>query len=399
MYRRVSAVDVFLWGRHVGRLAPDFGSYCQFQYDPEFVRSGLQIAPIMLPLRREIYHSNSFELPRGAFMGLPGVFADSIPDSFGNRLVEEWLDAQGIPRKAISPLDRLVYVGSRGMGALTYEPDCGPRHAVPTALDMRELAEEARLALNANISKMNGEDALREIIRVGTSAGGAQAKAVVGWNRETGAFLSGTGDLPEGFEHWLVKFTPDGQPDAGRTEFDIHLKARQAGIGMSECRLLEIGGETHFMTRRFDRDGPVRHHLQTLCALQHLPQGGPSNLYSYNVLFDTADALGLGYDTLEEVFRRMAFNVLNHEIDDHTKNFSFIMRENGAWELAPAYDLTGVHFTAADSRFDEWQNRHALSVNGKFSSITDDDILAVGQRYGLGTAKRVLAEVKAAFYE
>ena len=216
MYRRVSAVDVFLWGRHVGRIAADFGSYCQFQYDPEFVRSGIQISPIMLPLREEIYHSREFELPSGAFMGLPGVFADSLPDSFGNRLVEEWLETQGIPRKSITPLDRLVYVGSRGMGALTYEPDCGPRHAVPTALDMRMLAEEAQLALNADLSKMNGEDALREIIRVGTSAG-------------------------------------------------------------------------------------------------------------------------------------------------------------------------------------EWQNRHALSVNGKFSSITDGDILAVGERYGLGTANRILAEVKAAF--
>ena len=397
MYRRVSAVDVFLWGRHVGRIAADFGSYCQFQYDPEFVRSGIQISPIMLPLREEIYHSREFELPSGAFMGLPGVFADSLPDSFGNRLVEEWLDTQGIPRKSITPLDRLVYVGSRGMGALTYEPDCGPRHADPTALDMRMLAEEAQLALNADLSKMKGEDALREIIRVGTSAGGAQAKAVVGWNSETGAFLSGTGELPEGFGHWLVKFSPDGLPDAGRREYEVHLKARKAGIEMGECRLLEIGGETHFMTRRFDRDGSVRHHLQTLCALQHLPHGGPASLYSYDVLFDTADALGLGYKTLEEIFRRMAFNVYNRETDDHTKNFSFMMRESGAWELAPAYDLTGIHFSVGDAAFDEWQNRHALSVNGKFSSITDGDILAVGERYGLGTANRILAEVKAAF--
>jgi len=397
MYRRVSAVDVFLWGRHVGRIAPDFGTYCQFQYNPEFVRSGLEIAPIMLPLREEIYHSQAFELPRGAFMGLPGVFADSLPDSFGNRLVEEWLESQGIPRKSISPLDRLVYVGSRGMGALTYEPDCGPRHVVPTALDMRKLVEEARLALNADLSQMEGEGALREIIRVGTSAGGAQAKAVVGWNRETGAFLSGAGELPKGYEHWLVKFTPDGLPEAGQIEYDTYLKAQKAGIAMSECRLQQIGDGLHFMTRRFDRDGPVRHHLQTLCALQHLPQGGPASLYSYDVLFDTADALGLGYETLEELFRRMAFNVYNRESDDHTKNFSFLMRENGAWELAPAYDLTGVHFTAGDSAFDEWQNRHALSVNGKFSSIADDDLLAVGERYGLGTARRVLAEVKAAF--
>lgn len=397
MFRRVSAVDVFLWGRHVGRIAPESGSFCQFQYDPEFVRSGLQIAPIAMPLRAEIYRFRDFDLPRGAFMGLPGVFADSLPDSFGNRLVEEWLAARGIPKGAVTPLDRLVYVGSRGMGALTYEPDCGPGRAVPTALDMRELAEDARIALNADISKMEGADPLREIIRVGTSAGGAQAKAVVGWNRTTGAFVSGAGDLPDGFEHWIVKFSPDGDPEAGRGEYETHLKALAAGVAMSECRLLEIGGAAHFMTRRFDRDGPVRHHLQTLCALQHLPHGGPSGLYSYDVLFDTAEALGLGYEDKEQLFRRMAFNVFNRETDDHTKNFSFLMRGNGVWELAPAYDLTGAMFLAADSAFDEWQNPHALSVNGRFSGISDADLLAVGARYGLGTAPRVLAEVKAAF--
>lgn len=397
MYRRAAAADVFLWGRHVGRIAPDFGSYFQFQYDPAFVRSGLQIAPIMLPLREGIYHSQEFELPRGAFMGLPGVFADSLPDSFGNRVVEEWLARQGIPRNAISPLDRLVYVGSRGMGALTYEPDRGPRSIVPTALDMRNLAEEARLALNADLSRMEGRDALREIVRVGSSAGGAQAKAVVGWNRATGAILAGAGELPDGFEHWLVKFSPDSAPDAGRHEYDVYLAAREAGITMGECRLLEVGGEAHFMTRRFDRDGTVRRHLQTLCALRHLPQGGPSGLYSYDILFDTADALGLGYETMEEIFRRMAFNVYNRETDDHTKNFSFMMDGNGAWELSPAYDLTGAHFSADDPAFDEWQNRHALSVNGKFSSIDDDDIIAVGERYGLGTAPHVLEEVKAVF--
>ncbi|MBR0055837.1 MAG: type II toxin-antitoxin system HipA family toxin [Kiritimatiellae bacterium] len=390
-------MDVFLWERHVGRIAPDFGSYFQFQYDPDFVRGGYQIAPIEMPLREEIYKTIDFELPHKTFRGLPGVFADSLPDSFGNRLVDEWLEGQGIPKKTISPLDRLVYVGSRGMGALTYEPAAGPARESPTAIDMRRLVEEARLALNADLSKMDGPDALREIIRVGTSAGGAQAKAVVGWNRSGDSFLTGDGELPAGYEHWLVKFTPEALPDAGREEYETYLKAREAGIAMSECRLLELDGEAHFMTRRFDRDGPVRHHLQTLCALQHLPQGGPRNLYSYDVLFDTADALGLGYETLEEIFRRMAFNVYNREMDDHTKNFSFMMRRSGAWELAPAYDLTGIHFSAADGAFDEWQNLHALSVNGKFSSIGDDDILAVGERYGIGTAPRVLAKVKSVF--
>ena len=399
MYKRVMAVDVFLWGHHVGRIAPDFGSYYQFQYDPEFIRTGIQIAPIHLPLRSEIYKVINMELPKGTFRGLPGVFADSIPDTFGNALIDKWMDEQKIPKSAISTLDRLAYVGTRGMGALTYEPDVGPKRPTPTAIDMRNLVEEARLAFNANLSKLAGDDALREIIRVGTSAGGAQAKAVVAWNRETGEFLAGQENLPPGYEHWLIKFTPRGLPSAGEDECAIYLKARAAGIQMSECRLYELDGVKHFMTRRFDREGDRRHLVQTLCALQHLPPGGPKALYTYETLFDTADELGLGYEALEEIFRRMAFNVYNKEMDDHTKNFSFMMREGGRWELAPAYDLTGYHFSADDPDWNDWQNQHALSVNGKFSRITDDDILAVGERYGVGTAPKVLERVKEVFRE
>ena len=282
------------------------------------------------------------------------------------------------------------------MGALTYEPEIGPGRATPSAIDMRKLVEEARMALNANLLNMGGNDALREIIRVGTSAGGAQAKAVVAWNKATGEFLAGQENLPLGFEHWLIKFTPVGLPSAGEEEYGIYLKAKAAGISMSECRLHELDGVKHFMTKRFDRDRSSRHLVQTLCALMHLPMGGPRALYTYETLFETADALGLGYETLEEIFRRMAFNVSIGETDDHTKNFSFLMREGGAWELAPAYDLTGCHFSAVDPKWNDWTNQHALSVNGKFSGISDKDLLAVGERYGLGTAPKALAEIKAA---
>ena len=396
MYRRVAAIDVFLWGHHVGRIAPDFGSYYQFQYDPSFVRTGIQIAPFQMPLQEQIYKAVNFDLPKGAFLGLPGVFADSLPDAFGNALVDKWMEEQKIPKAMISPLDRLAYVGARGMGALTYEPEIGPGRATPSAIDMRKLVEEARMALNANLLKMGGNDALREIIRVGTSAGGAQAKAVVAWNKATGEFLAGQENLPPGFEHWLIKFTPAGLPSVGAEEYGVYLKAKAAGIVMSECRLHELDGVKHFMTKRFDRDRSSRHLVQTLCALRHLPMGGPRALYTYETLFETADALGLGYETLEELFRRMAFNVLIGETDDHTKNFSFLMREGGAWKLAPAYDLTGCHFSAVDPKWNDWTNQHALSVNGKFSGISNKDLLAVGERYGLGTAPRALAETKAA---
>ena len=397
MYKRVMAVDVFLWGRHVGRIAPDFGSYYQFQYDADFVRSGIQIAPLMMPLSTDIYKSSLFDLPKGTFAGLPGVFADSLPDSFGNALIDKWMDEEKIPKSIVSTLDRLAYVGRRGMGALTYEPSKGPDAGKPSAIEMRQLVEEARRALNGRLLADTGPDALRQILRIGTSAGGAQAKAVVGWNRETDSFLTGDGELPPGYEHWLIKFTPRAIPFAGEEEYAVYLKARAAGIQMSECRLYELDGIKHFMTRRFDREGSRRHLVQTLCALQHLPSGGPRELYSYDVLFETADALGLGYEAREEIFRRMAFNVYNREMDDHTKNFSFMMREGGRWELAPAYDLTGYHFSADDPNCNDWQNQHALSVNGKFSRITDDDILTVGERYGVGTAPKVLTRVKEVF--
>ena len=398
-YVPVEVVSVFLWGRRVGVLAHAYDQYSRFEYDPDFRRNGVEIAPFAMPLSRSIYTADEFELPRRSLFGLPGVFADSLPDSFGNRLVRKWMVAHGIDMSVITPLDRLAYVGARGMGALTYEPDVGPKRPTLTAIDMRNLVEEARLAFNANLSKLAGDDALREIIRVGTSAGGAQAKAVVAWNRETGEFLAGQENLPPGYEHWLIKFTPRGLPSAGEDEYAVYLKARAAGIEMSECRLYELDGVKHFMTRRFDRNGDQRHLVQTLCALQHLPPGGPRALYTYETLFDTADELGLGYEAFEEIFRRMAFNVYNKEMDDHTKNFSFMMREGGRWELAPAYDLTGCHFSAEDPDWNDWQNQHALSVNGKFSRITDDDILAVGERYGIGTAPKVLDRVKEVFRE
>ena len=396
MYERVTKLDVFLWGRHVGALAPDVGSYYVFQYDPMFVKSGLQISPFQLPLREGIYHTSQMEMPRNAFWGLPGVFADSLPDTFGNALINEWMREQRIPTTAISALDRLAYVGSRGMGALTFEPHRGPKAQRPTALDMRGLVAEARQALNNRLGAMKGTEALREIIRVGTSAGGAQAKAVVGWNRETDQFVAGDGDLPEGFEHWLVKFSPLGMEDVGQKEYDFSRRAFDAGIKMSECRVYELDGFRHFMTKRFDREGGKRHHLQTYCAMRGLPHGSPRLLMTYELLFRTIVDLGLGYEALEQMFRRMAFNVYIEEVDDHTKNFSFLMRENGQWELAPAYDLTGYHFSVEDKGFEAWSNPHVLSVNGKTSGITDADLLTVAEKFGIGTARRALREVREA---
>ena len=396
MYNPVKVVEVFLWGKRVGAVSHDYDQYSVFEYDPEFRKSGIEVAPFMMPLSRSIYHAEEFRLPRRMFSGLPGLLADSLPDAFGNALIEKYMESEQIDLRQITPLDRLAYVGSRGMGALTFKPAIKDEDAVPSAIDMRNLVDEARLAMNSRLSEMKGTDALREIIRVGTSAGGAQAKAVVGWNRETGEFLAGAGDLPEGFEHWLIKFSPRGMEEAGEKEYDIHRKAVAAGIKMSECRLCELDGVKHFMTKRFDRDGNRRHHLQTLCALQHVGHPSPRATKQYELLFRTAVDLNLGYEALEQLFRRMAFNVYIEEVDDHTKNFSFLMREGGDWELAPAYDLTGYHFSVEDKDFEAWSNPHVLSVNGKTGLIKDEDLLAVAERFGIGTAKRALREVKEA---
>ena len=265
VFKHVSRVNVSLWGRRVGTLVelPRRGVYA-FRYEKSFLSSGVQIAPLMMPLRAEPYAFP--DLPRGAYEGLPPIFADSLPDAFGRGLIDHWLKTHGLSRDEITPLDRLCYLGRRTMGALTYEPDRGPG-GLPTAIEMRHLVESARRVLNGDLIQSNGEDALREIIRLGSSAGGAQAKAVVGWNRKTDAFLLGDRDLPDGYEHWIVKFTPADYPWRGEREYAQMESARAAGIETSECRLVEVDGLGHFMTRRFDRDGNVRHHQATLSAL------------------------------------------------------------------------------------------------------------------------------------
>ena len=390
-FRHVTRINVSLWGERVGTIvaAPQRGVYA-FRFEKKFLKSGVEISPLMMPLRAEPYAFG--DLPRAAYEGLPPIFADSLPDTFGTGLIDHWLKEHGLSRDEISPLDRLAYLGRRTMGALTYEPDRGPGGR-PTAVDMRNLVDSARRVLNGELAAAHGEDALREIIRLGSSAGGAQAKAVIGWNRTENAFLLGDRELPEGYEHWIVKFTPADYPWRGEAEYAHYRRALAAGIEMSESCLYELDGLKHFMTRRFDREGSLRHHLATLSAMAHLPAETPQEHRRYEQLFVTADELGLGYDAQEQLFRRMVFNVLTGEFDDHTKNFSFRLKQGGAWELAPAYDLTGSDFPSEDP----WSAQagvHQLSVNGKRRDITDEDLLAVADRFGIGTAKRVLREVR-----
>ena len=385
-------IQVSIWGQKVGVIIPSpTRDYYAFKYDRKFLSSGIELAPLMMPLAEAPYEFT--DLPWNEYYGLPPLFADSLPDAFGNALTNHWLIANGCSSGEATALDRLAYIGSRGMGALCYEPARGPSGR-PTSLDMRSLVEKARQVTNGELASLEGEEALREIIRIGSSAGGAQAKAVIGWDRSTNGFMLGDRNLPDGFEHWIIKFTPKDFPWRGEKEYDCYRKAKDAGLYVSECALYELDGLKHLMVKRFDREsGGVRHHLQTLSAMSHFPMSVPADLRTYEQYLVTVDRLGLGYSAMEESFRRICFNIYLGEFDDHTKNFSFLLRQGGSWELAPAYDLTGSDFPSADP-WSAHGGTHALSVNGKFRDITDADLLIVADRFAIGTAPKILARVK-----
>jgi serine/threonine-protein kinase HipA len=290
-------------------------------------------------------------------------------------------------------------MAKRGLGALEFKPARGPgRSKSITAIKLSTLVESARLAVQEAIdSDEHAEAALAQIIQVGTSAGGARAKAVISWNPTTHDIRAGQFDVEPGFEHWLIKFDGVGtderlgvSQDYGRIEYAYYLMATAAGIEMSPCRLLEENDRAHFMTKRFDRDGNTKHHLQTLCGLAHLDYRQKAT-HDASELFLTVDRLRIGYAALEQAFRRIAFNVLAANCDDHTKNVSFLLRQGGKWELAPAYDVTHAYNPEG-----EWTYQHLMSVNGKFSAISQDDLMVVADRFGVGTASKVLAEVSEA---
>ena len=385
-------VIVSLWNRRVGTIIPAKTSgYYAFKFDDDFVKSGLEISPLMMKLSSVPYEFK--ELPINEYHGLPPVFADSLPDSFGASMIDRWLMSRGVAISEATVLDRLSYLGRRGMGALTYEPEHGPC-GKPTAIDLRKLVEDARRVMNGELADMEGVEALRAIIRIGSSAGGAQAKAVVGWNRKTNEFLLGDRDLPVDFEHWIIKFTPREFPWRGEKEYELYLKAKSAGVRMAESVLLELDGLKHFMTKRFDR-GPagMRYHLLSLSAMAHFPMSVPMEFRTYEQLLMTVEKLNLGYDAKAEAFRRIAFNIAVGECDDHTKNFSFRMSSDGRWELSPAYDLTGSNFPSTDP-WSAHGGRHMLSVNGKFGSISDSDLLTMADRFAIGTAEKILNQIK-----
>lgn len=399
----IPVIEVRIWGKRVGAVAPDprLGCYV-FAYDPAWRQLGIELAPLTMPLddRRTTFAFPN--LPEPAYKRLPGLLADALPDDFGNALIDAWMSGKGVEKRAVTTLDRLAYMGKRGMGALEFKPARGAHRESAEPLKMKNLVEAARMVLHGDLSgDVEARAALANMIRVGTSAGGVRAKAVVVWNPETNQIRSGQFDAAPGFEHWLLKldgvgkdFELGGTADYGRIEYAYHLMATAAGIRMSHCRLLEESGRAHFMTRRWDRkienQHTIKHHVQTLCAMDHLDYKQRVT-HAYAQLFMVIAQLGLGDESNAQAFRRMVFNVMAKNCDDHTKNFAFRLKQGGSWELAPAYDVTHAYNPQG-----EWTYQHLMSVNGKFREITRDDLLVEAQRFGVRRPLDLIAEVRAA---
>ena len=383
--------SVVLWGRRIGAVSWDAGrGVGVFQYDPRFVRAGIEVSPITMPVREAPYTFPG--LGREAFKGLPGLLADALPDRFGNALIDVWLAETGRTDEDFSPVDRLCYIGRRGVGALEFEPGLRRRDR-RRKLEIGQLADLANRALEERgrlAGGLGGRDdavALEDILSVGTSAGGARAKAVLAWNRETGEFRSGQVEAGDGFEDWLLKFDgvagsqdrelsyPQGY---GRIEYAYYLMARAAGIEMSECRLHHEGGRSHFMTRRFDRDPRGRKiHMQTFGALRHFDYN-VAGVYAYEQVMQTIRALGLGMSVVEEQYRRTVFNIVARNQDDHVKNIAFLMDRSGGWRLSPAYDVAYAYNPQGP-----WTREHQMSVGGKREGFERADLERFAESSGL----------------
>ena len=388
----VALAEVRLWDRRVGAVAEEDSGAVTFEYDPEFAPSGLEISPVHLPLSTHGPVSFPELRAQQAFDGLPGVLADSLPDRFGNAIIRKYFADRGKPGAAMSPVRRLLYMGHRAMGALQFEPamrDRG-RRGERQALEVAALVEQARRLVEGST-----EVAIPEMMRVGSSAGGARPKAVILWNRETAVVRSGLLEAEAGEEHWILKFDGVGDLDApdpeprpyNRIEYAYSVMAREAGLDLPPTHLLEERRLGHFLSRRFDRDATRRLHLHSLGGMHHVDFNVPGQ-FSYEQLLRTVLTLNLGYEALEEAYRRAVFNVLAINQDDHVKNVSFLMDESGEWRLAPAYDLTfarGAGYTRV----------HQMTLAGKSEGIAIPDLVELAAKFDIKRdGARVIEQVR-----
>ncbi len=394
----MDAIAVELWGQRVGALSWDDNRHlANFQYAPEFVQAGIEVSPLKLPLSNSVFQFPELSGTK-TFKGLPGFIADSLPEKFGNRLLDTYLARYGRQLDDLNPLERLCYVGTRGMGALEYQPDQKMRGLPsPIPLQVSELVEVAQNVLKdrqqANASL--DDDRIETLITVGTSAGGAKAKAVIAIDRETGDVLSGQADIPESYDHWLLKFDEmDNEEHAtsqqiGRIEYAYNEMAYDAGINIMECQLLADDDKAHFMTRRFDRvDNNTKIHVVTFAGMVHADRDPPGNV-GYERLFQTIRDLGLPQSDLSEMYRRMVFNICSRNQDDHTKNHAFLMFGDGSWQLAPAYDLCFSYKPG-----NPFIERHQMSCNGKREDFDLDDLLEAAKAADVKRPKDIIDDVE-----
>jgi serine/threonine-protein kinase HipA len=401
-----SAAEIKLWGRTIGAVTLAEGDeVAVFEYDPAFSKSGIGVSPLCMPLSTHLYTFP--ELPRKAFRGLPGLLADSLPDKYGNALINQWLANQGRKPDSFNAVERLCYIGKRGMGALEFAPGLGPNIKVVRNLQVDKLVELAseiltqREGIMVSFADREKKQALTELLQVGTSAGGARAKAVIAWNPQTNEVRSGQVPAGDGFEYWLLKFdgvkgNRDKEMDDplgyGAIEYACYLMARDCGIEMTECRLFEENDRRHFMTRRYDRqDDGAKLHKQSLAALAHF-DFNLAGAYSYEQAMMTIRQLGLPMQSIEEQFRRMVFNITIRNQDDHVKNIEFLMDKSGNWRLSPAFDMTYSYNPVSD-----WTSTHQMTMNGKRDDFTMDDFRACAKTAALkrGRGEAIIEDVRA----
>ena len=402
----ITTAYVKIWGEFVGAVAWDEATQlANFEYSPSFIEKEWDISPLKMPISSgaQIYSFPELRTARGStydtFKGLPGLLADMLPDKYGNQLIDVWLAQQGRPVNSMNPVEKLCFIGSRGMGALEFEPTQIQTKKRAYKIELDSLVDISRRMLqNREDFKTNlneeDEQSMMDILKIGTSAGGARPKAVIAYNEKTKEVKSGQTNAPKGFEHWLIKL--DGVSDTqfgtsmgyGRIEMAYYQMATACGIDMMESKLLEENERAHFMTKRYDRSGKSdRHHVQTWCAMSHFDFNDMTS-YSYEQLFQTMRALRLDYQEAEQMYRRMVFNVVARNCDDHTKNFSFRMKRDAAWTLSPAYDICHA--------FDPksiWVSQHALSINGKRKNQTKDDLLTIAKSMNIKRAPKIVNEI------
>lgn len=388
----MSDAKVLLWDSEIGAVSwVEDRQVAVFQYDPSFIRSGIQLSPLMMPLRDLPYEFPA--LSKETFKGLPGLLADSLPDKFGNAVIDTWLASQGRTAASFNSVERLCYIGSRGMGGLEFKPALRISHSKSDEIEVSKLVElsnkilDQRAGLEGVFSGTDDRDAIEDILRVGTSAGGARAKAILAWNPKTNEFRSGQVKIPSGFEYWIMKFDgvsnnrdkelsdPQGY---GMIEYAYYQLAVKAGIEMTECRLHHEGGRSHFMTKRFDRNADgSKIHMQSLCAIAHVDFNEPA-LYSYEQTIQTMKRLGLSQSDLEQQVLRAMFNVVGRNHDDHVKNIAFLMNRRGEWRLSPAFDVSYAYDPKG-----YWTSQHQMSINGKREMFTKQDLLSMAKIAGI----------------